>query len=131
MNETLTATEVGEAPVRTDLGLQPPLNGRIGSDPAPDPIDTARQRAQDLVHNIATNTLLDLGKRRDELDNCMARITTSEQALARYITEFARFNYEALELSQTIAADIAKVTEPFAGSPPATLTQGRNGGNSV
>lgn len=97
------------------------------SDPAPDPVESARKRAADFVTNISTNTKLELGRRRDELDTAMERITNSEKALHRYIGEFARFNYEALEHAKVVGKAIAELATPFKADPPATITQLKNG----
>jgi hypothetical protein len=92
-------------------------------DPAPEPVEAARHRADDFVRNIATQTKLSLRERRDELDNLMARISASEGTLSAYIGEFARFNFEALAISSEIKERIDHAALPFKGSPPATLTQ--------
>lgn len=97
-------------------------------DPAPDPVDAARKRASDYVSNISTNTKLIIRQRRDELDNFMARLTTSEEALTHYIGEFARFNHEALQIAADIKIAIDNAAKPFSKDPPATITQPKNGG---
>lgn len=93
------------------------------ADPAPDPIEAARERTAAFVKAISTNTLLDLRRRRDELDNLMARISHSGVALEHYIGEFAKFNHEALVGSTDIGKCIADITTPFKADPPATITQ--------
>lgn len=92
-------------------------------DPALDPIEAARARAESFVTSIMNNTLVDLTARRDEIDNLMERIRVSSRALSAYIGEFARFNHEALVLSKQIKKSVAEATLPFAATPPATLTQ--------
>lgn len=96
-------------------------------DPAPHPIDVARQRAADLVRNIADNTKLALRRRRDEIDNTIARIEKSEAALSHFIGEFAQFNHEGLELAAEVEKLIENIATPFKADPPATLTQLKNG----
>lgn len=92
-------------------------------DPAPHPINVARQRTADLVRNISDNTKLALRRRRDEIDNTIARIEKSELALTHYIGEFAKFNHEGLELASEIQKLLEEIATPFKADPPATLTQ--------
>lgn len=92
-------------------------------DPAPNPVDAARETAANFVQAISKKAKLSLGERRDELDTLMERITTSEKALVRYIGEFARFNHEAITIASEIKASIEQAAQPFAADPPATLTQ--------
>lgn len=96
-------------------------------DPAPHPIDVARQRTSDLVRNISDNTKLALRRRRDEIDNTIARIEKTEAALTHFIGEFAKFNLEGLELSVEIEKLLDQIATPFKADPPATLTQHKNG----
>lgn len=111
----------GESPEQT--AMRNARNGTSTTDPGISSIDATRKRATDFVDAITNNTLVDLTRRRDELDNCMERIRTSQRALTHYIGEFARFNYEALELSRDIGNAIRAATVPFAKDPPATITQ--------
>lgn len=117
-----TIEQDAERRVRADRKQQVPGEAKP-RDPAPHPIDVARVKAENFVVAISTNTLLALRERRDELDNTMERITKSERALTHYIGEFAKFNYEALELTQEIRLLIDRVATPFKGDPPATITQ--------
>lgn len=97
-------------------------NAPAQSDPAPNPVDIAREHADNFVSGISNNTLLSLGQRRDELDNTMQRIREAQARLSHYIGEYARFSFEALEDSKKIADILRHTVEPFKGSPPATIT---------
>lgn len=123
MNETIITNtpRAGESPEATAARYAP--RGEAPTDPGVSTIEATRKRASDFVDAITNNTLVDLTRRRDELDTCMERIRTSQRALTHYIGEFARFNYEALELSRDIANAIRAATVPFAKDPPATITQ--------
>jgi hypothetical protein len=124
---TDTTTEPNDGTYTGDERLGTPIPQR---DPAPHPIDVARQRASDLVRNIADNTKLALRSRRDEIDNTIARIEKSEAALSHFIGEFARFNHDGLEMATEVKKLLDEIATPFKADPPATLTQLKNGGNT-
>lgn len=118
-------TQVAQDLDQKYIDAQNAQNANVGPrlDPAPDPIEVAKQRTSDLVHNISTNTKLVLRQRRDELDNTMERLERSEAALKHYIGEFARYNVEALNLASEIKTLIDEMAQPFRADPPATITQ--------
>jgi type I restriction-modification system DNA methylase subunit len=88
----------------------------------PDTVALARKRTSELVENIAGEARLTLRKSRDELDNLMAQIAASQQALSGYIGEFARFSAEAITTAHSISAAVRKAAEPFASEPRNTIT---------
>ena len=112
-----TYTTIDNAPHAHPRDLDTPPNPGVSD------IENARSRTSNLVNAITNNTLSDLTRRRDELDNTMERIRVSQRALTHYIDEFARFNHEALVLSKGIGEAIASAVKPFAADPPATITQ--------
>ena len=86
--------------------------------------EAAKQRASSFVMNISSEVKLSLAARRDELDNLEARVVTSEKALVHYITQFVEFTGQLMESSERIRKEVQDAGLPFAGTPPATLTQG-------
>jgi hypothetical protein len=110
----------------TEVEAHPPTTQRT-ADPAPDPVEAARQRAADFVHNICTTAQLSLRERRDELDNAMERMKRSEDSLIHYISEFASFSVDVLKASAVMKDEITAFAKPFGGTPPSTITQLKNG----
>jgi len=125
-------TEAREAGARTpqsaEGGARPQPSTTIADIArTPSPVEAARQRADNLVTAICNEAQIAMERRRDELLNLNARIETSKKALSHYIGEFAAFSAEALTLSSEIGTLIEKASEPFAASPPSTITQLKNG----
>ncbi len=92
-----------------------------------DPVEAARERTSNFVRAICNAPLLELQHRQDEISNAVARIKKSEEALAHYIVEFARFCAEAEALAGDLKPIIEAAVTPFKADPPATITQ-LNGG---
>jgi hypothetical protein len=88
----------------------------------PDPITVANERTVNLVTGICNETLLEIGRRRDELDNLAARITTSRNALTDYIQKFSALCVDVMKSAGEMKTTIEEVTLPFKADPPATLT---------
>lgn len=124
MNDT-TATFVtntpraGESPEQTAARFASRGSGRTPNAVS----EAAKQRASSFVQNISNEAKLSLGLRSDEIRNLHARITTSENALVHYITQFVELTAEVLETSARIKSEIEQVGLPFATMPPATITQ--------
>lgn len=93
----------------------------------PDPIAAAAERTINLVKGIGTEARLELGRRRDELDNLAERMQVAERALIQYISEYAARNVENMQIAAEIKKHIESATMPFRNDPPATITQATNG----
>lgn len=118
-----------EARAMREQNVQHPrdLDAMPRTPPSINPIEAARERTANFVHNICMSPLLELQKRQDEINNATARIQTSERALNHYIGEFAKFCAEAEQLASDLKPIVAALVEPFAQDPPSTITQLKNG----
>jgi hypothetical protein len=93
----------------------------------PNAIELARKRTNELVENIAGEARLSCRRSRDELDNLMAQIDTSQKKLSHYIGEFARFSAEAITTAHEISKAVRRAAEPFGATEPrTTITEETN-----
>lgn len=90
----------------------------------------AHAQARELMDKVCEEAVQKLTERRDEIDNAIARIEASRDTLAEYMCQFIKFTADAVVVSEGISQAVKIISEPFAATPAATLTQAvarRNG----
>lgn len=96
------------------------------SDPAPDPISLAEDRATQLVNNLTSQATDQLRQFRDDTDALMLGLQKNERLLISAIEEHAQRVGSVIESKVIMAEQMKKLQELFAPVTP-VLTQ-LNGG---
>lgn len=111
--ETPEQTAARATPQGLAQGSEAQGNVKPLRDPAPDPVEAARQATENFVRAIARKTKLALGERRTELDNLMEEISFQENSLVHSINALAQNCHKAGLCSNDIKAIISKAEFPF------------------
>lgn len=89
-------------------------------DPAPNPVDIAEQRAQQLHNNITTQGLDELRKMRDQLDELMHGIQESHEALVENTINHARKVSSCITAKGIIHDALEALKKDFKSNPVVT-----------
>lgn len=83
-------------------------------DPAPNPVDIAHQRSQQLMDNLTTQALDQLRAFRDDTDALMVALTKRHDAIVSAIDEHASRVASVIEAKVIMAEQTQKMKEMFA-----------------
>jgi hypothetical protein len=86
-------------------------------DPAPDPVDVARDRTTELVNNMSRSALDQLRQMRDQADDLMRAITARDDAIKAQIVEQAVFVADAIAAKVIITDALLKLQGKFQPAP--------------
>lgn len=91
----------------------PRVEPKTSYDPAPTPEGVAKERMEQLLANITTNTLNELRELRDEIDNLIRTVQSRHDTILSACYQHVEYSTSTITCKEIIKGNLSKIAADF------------------